>query len=126
MIEGEFIDDCPVIKAGASNNGRLVLGKGNELIVVDSGFNGDISIPPELFNKLELEFCGVSKFQLADGSKVWKALWAGEVKLAKDHFVAFFIEGDFLLGMDLASRLFSYFLLDFDNQKVELKFKKKK
>ena len=36
---------------------------------------------------------------------------------------AFFIEGDFLLGMDLAFRLFSYFLLDFDNQKVELKTK---
>ncbi len=124
IIKGRLVSKCPVIKTGVAKNGKLILGRGINLIVIDSGFNGDISAPTEVLNQLELEYSGTMKFQLADGTKVWKDIWDGTVILEDYEYEAIFIEGDFLLGMELASDLFSYFLLDFDNQKVELKIKK--
>ena len=79
MIKGKFIDNRPVIKTGVTKKGKLVLGRGRNLIVVDSGFNGDISVPPKVLELLYLEYSGTSKFQLADGTEVWKKLWAGIV-----------------------------------------------
>ncbi|MCH8318880.1 MAG: hypothetical protein IIA88_10385, partial [Bacteroidetes bacterium] len=81
MIKGKFIDNRPVIKTGVTKKGKLVLGRGRNLIVVDSGFNGDISVPPKVLELLDLEYSGTSKFQLADGTEVWKKLWAGIVVL---------------------------------------------
>ena len=123
IIKGRLVNKCPVIKTGVAKNGKLILGKGINLIVIDSGFNGDISAPTEVLDQLDLVYSGTMKFQLADGTKVWKDVWDGNVILEDYEYDALFIEGDFLLGMELASDLFSYFLLDFDNQKVELKTK---
>ena len=124
IIKGRFVNKCPVIKTGVAKSGKLVLGRGRNLIVVDSGFDSDISVPPKVLNLLNREYAGNMPFQLADGTEVWKDLWAGIVVLGDYEHEALFIEGDYLLGMDLTADLFSYFLLDFDNQKVELKVKK--
>jgi len=123
MIKGKFVDKSPRIKADITKNGKVALGKGKDFIIVDSGFNGDICAPPEVFDKLDLLYVATTKYQLADGSIVWKDMFAGEVILSKNSYEALFIEGDFLLGMDLASKLFSYFLIDFNTNKVELKIK---
>ncbi|MFH1321895.1 MAG: hypothetical protein ABII90_14745 [Bacteroidota bacterium] len=124
MIIGNFSNYSPVIKAGISRSGKLIFGRGNERIIVDSGFNGDISAPPVVLDRLDLVYSGETQFQLADGSLVWKDLWAGEVILEGNYFEALFIKGDFLLGMELAADLFSQFLINFDNQKIKLKIRK--
>ena len=81
IIKGRFFNKCPVIKTGVSKNGKLMLGRGRNLIGVDSGFNGDISLPPKVLDLLDLEYSGTTKCQLADSTEVWKELWSGIVVL---------------------------------------------
>ncbi len=122
-IIGWFLDSEPFIRASISRDQKLLMGKGEYLLVVDSGFTGDISAPDEILDRLDIEYSGTMPFQLADGTIVWKDLWAGEVVLENYEYEALFIEGDFLLGMELASDIFSYFLIDFINEKVELEIR---
>ncbi len=119
-IRGKFIDFSPVIKAGISHEEKLIVGHGEHPLIVDSGFTGDMSVPSEILDLLDVEYSGTMPFQLADGKVVWKDLWYGWIVLGKYEYEALFIEGDFLLGMELASDLFSYFLVNFINKKVEL------
>lgn len=118
-ITGSFTDFSPVLSADIED-GKLLLGEGKAVLVVDSGFTGDISAPSDILNRLDLAYSGTMPFQLADESVVWKDLWAGKVAIGGYAYDALFIEGDFLLGMELGSAIFSYFLIDFVSAKVEL------
>lgn len=122
-INGYFINYSPVIRAGISREGKLRIGKGKYFLIIDSGFTGDISAPPEILDELKLEYAGTMPFQLADGTIVWKDLWAGRILLDDKEYEALFIEGDFLLGMELASDLFSYFSIDFIKKRVTLRLR---
>jgi len=120
---GRFVDYSPIIRTSISPQEKLRIGRGSYLLVIDSGFTGDISAPAEILDKLSLEYAGTMPFQLADRTIVWKDLWGGTILLGDDEYEALFIEGDFLLGMELASDLFSYFLIDFIKEKVILQIR---
>lgn len=119
-ITGRFIDFSPIIRVGISNDGKFILGKGNYDLIIDSGFTGDISVPKKILNKLEVEYAGTMQFQLADGTVVWKKLWLGSLLCGGNEYEALFIEGDFLLGMELASEVFTFLFIDFVKGKVEV------
>ncbi len=51
----------------------------NILAVVDTGFNGSLSLPSELISKLELEFQRRGLAQLADGSEIIFNIYNGWV-----------------------------------------------
>ena len=59
MILGNFNNFSPVINAGISRSGKLILGRGNERLTVDSGFNGDMSAPAEVLRRL---YCKADRF----------------------------------------------------------------
>lgn len=122
-IHGEFIENSPIIAIDISSDGELIIGRGKYGIVIDSGFTGDISMPKGFLQRLRVEYKGITPFQFADGRIEWKAVWKGYIILNNFAHEAAFIEGDYLLGMELASDIFSYFLIDFINEKVELKTK---
>ena len=118
---GEFIDLAPTIRAGISSDGRLLIGRGRYGLVIDTGFNGDMSAPRGILHSLDLVYSGTMPFQLADGSVKWKHLWQGWIVLGEHEYETIFIEGDFLLGMELSRDLFKHFILDFDLKHVELR-----
>jgi predicted aspartyl protease len=123
-IIGQFVDFNPVVRAGISRNGELIIGRGESLIVIDSGFTGDICAPREILEDLDVQYSGTMPFQLADGSVVWKDLWMGKIALGNNKYEVLFIEGDFLFGMELASNIFSYFLIDFVSNRIEIELKR--
>jgi len=124
-IKGRFIDFSPIIEASISHDRKLIIGQGNYPLVVDSGFTGDISVPPQILDSLDVEYSGTMPFQLADGKVVWKDLWHGWIVLGKYEYEALFIEGDLLLGMELAADIFSYLLVDFEDEIVEMTTRKR-
>lgn len=120
-VKGRIKEDfSPVIAAGILKDGRLSLGKGDLELLVDTGFNGDISAPSEILNGLDLKYWGAVPIQLADGKVTTQDLWSGTVVLGGLENEALFSEGEFLLGMDLAAELFSYLLIDFQNNTLTL------
>ena len=122
IIKGRMINKTPMVRAGIKH-GKLVIGKGPYFITVDSGFNGDLSVPSVVLDQLDVEYAGTMNFQLADGSIVEKDLWYGDVIIGKLIVDVLMIEGDFLLGMELAEDIFSSFLIDFDNKIVALELR---
>src|SRR3989337_2647289 len=98
---GQFRDLAPIIRAGISSNGRLLIGRGRYGLVIDTGFNGDMSSPRSILQSLDLVYSGTMQFQLADRTIKWKHLWQGWIVLDEHEYETLFIEGDFLLGMEL-------------------------
>ncbi len=48
-------------------------------VVVDSGFNGALMLPAATLKSLGLHDAGPIQSELADGSRVWTSLYAGEI-----------------------------------------------
>jgi clan AA aspartic protease len=73
--------------------------------VIDTGFNGFLTLPPPLISGLALPFAGVTRAELGDGSEVDIDVFAATV-LWDSHERAVLIlgaEGGPLLGMSLLS-----------------------
>lgn len=71
--------------------------------LLDTGFNGGMTLPAEKIDELELEYLTNTRMMLADGNLVAvptyeiPVLWRDEIKIVK----VFRMEGDPLLGMEL-------------------------
>jgi predicted aspartyl protease len=101
---------------GEIENGKLALNKGINNILIDTGFDGGMRLPSCLLDKLEKNYISLIKIRLADGSLSETKLWQGEISIFNKLHMALFIEGEGepLLGMELASLLFSKFMINFD------------
>ena len=66
MISGVFIQNTPWIK--------IIIGWGQSvqspLVILDTGFTGDLQVTPQIAKELNLEVSGVTKTQIANGQIV--------------------------------------------------------
>jgi clan AA aspartic protease len=93
--------------------------------IIDTGFDGDISIPVRVATALGLELVGTELFELADGSQKEELVFAGRARMAgKSSRVRMLISDsqDTLIGTRLLAdcRL----TVDFATQKVQIARKK--
>src|SRR5215210_2426551 len=72
--------------------------------VVDTGFDGALQLPPDIFRRLGHPYEGSTRGTLADGSEAWfdyhtgKVLWHGA---ERDDVIVIAGDGDPLVGMAL-------------------------
>ena len=119
LIQGEIIDFVPLFKACVMKEG-LVLGEGDVLLTVDTGFSGGIALPWEILDEMEVEFIGHNTFTLATGEVVELPMFLGKV-IVKDHEIeTWFIPADWLVGMEFLSIVGNALTLDFEDATVEL------
>ena len=120
-INGAIIKGSPLIRARITRNGELELGRGRSISVcVDTGFTGDIALPRRILKQLKRSYAGPMDYQLADGSLATMDLWDGNVVVAGRVYPAVFIEGEFLLGMELIEVIGQKLLFNLDSHKVLL------
>ena len=88
--------------------------------IVDTGYNGFLSLPPELVSELELAFASTGWAYLADGSKATfnthdaTVLWDGQPR-----YIEIDAMGDVpLLGMQLLNRHSLYVEVEVDGRVV--------
>jgi len=69
-----FVDDnfCPRIPFQSFHGKKLSL-------VVDTGFNGSLCLPKALIEELNFQPVGTYEIELADGSRIPSAIYAGEI-----------------------------------------------
>ena len=102
--------------SGEIENGKLTLNKGINNILIDTGFDGGMRLPSCLLDKLNKYYISLIKIRLADGSLSETKLWQAEISIFNKLHTALFLEGEGepLLGMELASLLFSKLIINFD------------
>jgi len=72
--------------------------------ILDTGFNGEFSLPKEYRDRCELQFLGSEDFKLADGSVVSEEVYIGQVIIDNmPYFVEVSLtdDEDALLGMEI-------------------------
>lgn len=113
ILRGLIRDHDPLVKATIRSK-TLRLGSGRGIsFVVDTGFNGSISVPPALLRRLRVRIEGTQRFRLADGSTVRLAVYSGFVDLGDHRVPAWFVSGEPLLGMEFLSSVASTLTLHF-------------
>ena len=94
--------------------------------VIDTGFDGDLSIPIQLAIEIGLELWGITIVELADGSRKQELVFTGEMKLEKDkQKIDIFLTDskDALLGTNLLSN--AKLEVNFVDKTVEIIFMSK-
>lgn len=119
LIRGEIIDFVPLFKACARKE-ELVLGEGDILLTVDTGFSGGIALPREILDEMEVEFIGHNTFTLATGEVVELPMFLGKVIVKDREIETWFIPADLLVGMEFLSIVGSVLTLDFKDATVKL------
>ena len=72
--------------------------------ILDTGFNGEFSLPKEYRDRCELQFLGAEDFKLADGSVVSEEVYIGQVIMDNSpYFVEISLtdDEDAILGMGI-------------------------
>lgn len=72
--------------------------------VIDTGFNGSLSIPESLARKGEWYFFGFEEYELATGDIVQQKIYLGQIKLDKNPFTVYAVTShspDILIGTRL-------------------------
>ena len=113
ILRGVVRDRDPLVKA-TIRAGMLRLGARRGMsVVVDTGFNGSISLPRSLLRRLRVRREGFQLFRLADGSTVRLVVYSGSVYLRGRRVPAWFVSGEALLGMEFLSSVASRLTLHF-------------
>lgn len=100
ILRGVIRDLDPLLKATIRAR-TLCLGTHRGFsIVVDTGFNGSISLPRSLIRRPRLRKEGFQIFRLADGKRVRLAMYSGDVLLRGRRIPAWFVPGEALVGME--------------------------
>lgn len=89
--------------------------------VIDTGFNGYLSIPMRLVNKSKWEFLGFEEYEIATGEKVNQRVYLGEVIFGEVKQIIYAVtsrSNDILIG----TKIFKDKILriDFKKKKVEI------
>jgi len=102
------------------HNGRLIIGIGSNKIKVDTGFDGGIVAPKEILNELNLTSLGERDIADFENNFKKKEVFLGEIKIREQIYEITFMEGDFLLGMELMDDVFKTLKINFENNKFSL------
>ena len=101
MIVG-FVNesDEPVIKI------KLVLSKGERFVnaVIDTGFNGYISVPKKLISDSNWDFLGTEEYELASGELMRERVFLGRIEMGPESLTVFVLSSnssDTLIGTKL-------------------------
>lgn len=101
MIVG-FVNesDEPVIKV------KLVLSKGKRSVnaVIDTGFNGYISVPQKLIGDSDWDFLGTEEYELASGELMRERVFLGKIEMGAESLTVFVLSSnssDTLIGTKL-------------------------
>ena len=101
MIVG-FVNesDEPVIKI------KLVLSKGERSVnaVIDTGFNGYISVPKKLISYSDWDFLGTEEYELASGELMRERVFLGKIEMGAKSLTVFVLSSnssDVLIGTKL-------------------------
>jgi predicted aspartyl protease len=65
-MKGLFVDDFPAIKIVISWNQKTLV----PIMILDTGFNGDLQITPAMAQELKLEIAGQIKSKIASGQNI--------------------------------------------------------
>ncbi|HCP08359.1 MAG TPA: hypothetical protein DIT25_00995 [Candidatus Moranbacteria bacterium] len=105
MISGIFHENTPFIK--------VVIGWGQSvhapLVILDTGFTGDLQVTPEIAKELNLDVIGVTKTQIANGQiiEVPVALAIAAMEGLTSHIQVLISDSMPLVGISFLSK-FSY------------------
>ena len=92
--------DEPVIEV------KLDLGKEKRAVnaVIDTGFNGYISVPKKLIDESDWDFLGIEEYELASGELMRERVFLGRIEIGTEKLVAFILSSnssDALIGTKL-------------------------
>ena len=92
--------DEPVVEV------KLDLGKEKRLVnaVIDTGFNGYISVPKKLIDRSDWDFLGIEEYELASGELMRERVFLGRIEIGTEKLVAFILSSnssDALVGTKL-------------------------
>lgn len=92
--------DEPVVEV------KLDLGKEKRLVnaVIDTGFNGYISVPKKLIDRSDWDFLGIEEYELASGELMRERVFLGRIEIGTEKLVAFILpsnSSDALIGTKL-------------------------
>lgn len=121
ILRGIIRNLDPLVRA-TTRSGRLRLGSGGGFaIVIDTGFNGSVSLPRSLLRRLHLKKEGFEIFRLANGKRVRLPVFSGSVLLKGRLVPAWLVPGEALLGMEFLTSVGSSMTLDFRRGVVRIK-----
>ena len=119
MIEGIVNDfDEPIIRLDihiSSNNSKKVNA------IIDTGFNGYISIPTILIEQSNWDFIGTEEYELANGDIVEEKLYLGKIIFDGDEIEVFSLTNrtkDVLIGTKILKN--KILKVDFKDSKVTI------
>jgi len=92
--------DEPVVEV------KLDLGKEKRAVnaVIDTGFNGYISVPKKLIDRSDWDFLGIEEYELASGELMRERVFLGRIEIGTEKLVAFILlsnSSDTLIGTKL-------------------------
>ena len=93
---------------------------GEYRFVVDTGFTGDVAVPPRLIPKLDQKFLGYDKFVLATKRVIDLPVFQGWVQVMGKRYKVKLVPGDELLGMKFLEKIGSKLIVDFIKAEVKL------
>ena len=92
--------DEPVIEV------KLDLGKEKRAVnaVIDTGFNGYISVPKKLIDESDWDFLGIEEYELASGELMRERVFLGRIEIGREKLAVFILSSnssDTLVGTKL-------------------------
>jgi len=92
--------DEPVIEV------KLDLGKEKRAVnaVIDTGFNGYISVPKKLIDESDWDFLGIEEYELASGELMRERVFLGRIEIGTEKLAVFILSSnssDTLVGTKL-------------------------
>lgn len=92
--------DEPVIEV------KLDLGKEKRTVnaVIDTGFNGYISVPKKLIDESDWDFLGIEEYELASGELMRERVFLGRIEIGTEKLAVFILSSnssDTLIGTKL-------------------------
>lgn len=121
LLQGPILDRVPFFNASIERGSILFRDEGNLRLTVDTGFTGSIALPQSMSEEMKLELIGYENFALATGDLVRLPMYLGTARFhGREEMQAWFIPGDFLLGMEFFASMGSRLVLDFTDQIARL------
>ena len=118
MIEGIVNEnEEPVISISLIIKGKLL----NSSAVIDTGFNGYLSVPQKLADKSDWYFLGYEEYEIATGEKVTQSVYLGKIIFdgkEKETYILTSKSNDILIGTKLLRD--KVLTVDFREKKVKI------
>jgi predicted aspartyl protease len=120
IIQGEINNLDPLFRAYVSEGLIVFSNDGDISLTVDTGFDGEISLPQYILDDIDLELMGYNVFVTATGERIELPLFLGKALVEEKEINTLFIPGDFLVGMGFLQFSGKSLVLDFEESTVKL------